>query len=220
METDCIRLHSAYDPVREAERFAATTVWEGNPRCIVISEPGDSYLAPVFRRLFPDAILLALRYTTNRFLDTDSLWKAVWRPKGYETVIDFLYRFIPEEYLPQTIFLSWKPADSIWPDTAKMVWNGIADLVRLQSGIISTRTHFGKRWLANMVNSVVFARYPARITVMDGQVLLACSGPSLETVFPINRKSCQIASVSSALATLTGNGVMPDICITINYHSK
>ncbi|HOU37411.1 MAG TPA: hypothetical protein PK786_00440 [Treponemataceae bacterium] len=214
MCTDCIRLHSAYNPAREAERFVDTAIKEKNPRCIVITEPGESHLASVLRTRFPNASLIALRYTADKFTESDSLWTAVWRPGETGTVTDFLYRFIPEEFIPQTVFVPWKPADSLWPEAAKAVWSGIAELVRLQSGILRTRTHFGKRWLTNMVNSVVLAKNPVRISALTGPVLLACSGPSLESVFPQDLSSFHVAAVSSSLAALSENRVFANICIT------
>ena len=45
------RLHSKYNPHKEAEQFAAAV--EGYPSIIVITEPGESYLAPVLKAKFP-----------------------------------------------------------------------------------------------------------------------------------------------------------------------
>lgn len=72
------RLHSKYNPHKEAEQFTATI--EGNPSAIVITEPGESYLAPILKAKFPYTKRIAVRYSKTLFSDSDSLWDAVWRP--------------------------------------------------------------------------------------------------------------------------------------------
>lgn len=214
MSLGSVRLHSLHNPGKEAERFVSLSLPRGNPRYIVITEPGESYTASVFRDKFPDATLITLRYTANRFTDTDSLWDIVWRPGCGVPVMDFLFQIIPEEYLPRTVFLSWKPADTCWSDMASQVWHDIAELVKIQSAVIRTRTHFGKRWLKNTVYNTVFSRNPVTLSLFSIPVLLACAGPSLETVFPIRQNSFFVVSVSSALSCLLENGVQPDLCIS------
>ena len=45
-----VKLHSSYNPQKEAERFSDTI--QGNPKIIVITEPGESYLASALRKNF------------------------------------------------------------------------------------------------------------------------------------------------------------------------
>ncbi len=214
MGVETVRLHSLHNPGKEAERFVSLSLPRGNPRYIVITEPGESHTAAVFRAKFPDATLITLRYTAERFMDTDPLWDFVWRPGFNRPVMDFLFQIIPEEYLPRTVFLSWKPSDTCWPDIASYVWHEIAELIKIQSAVIRTRTHFGKRWLKNSVSNMVFSRYPVILEPCSVPVLLACAGPSLETIFPIQHDSFFVVAVSSALGCLLENGVQPDLCIT------
>lgn len=82
-----VKLHSAYNPQKEAERFSETIT--GSPKIIIITEPGESYLAPVLRNKFPHAKLIAIRYTDTYFLSSDKLWNSVWRPVHGN--LDFFY---------------------------------------------------------------------------------------------------------------------------------
>lgn len=214
MRSENIRLHSLHNPVREAERFVSLALARRNPRYIVISEPGESYTAPVLRDKYPDATCIALRYTGDLFHDTDSLWDMVWRPGSGTGVLDFLFRVIPEEYLSATVFLSWKPSDTRWSQTADEVWHEISELVKIQSAVIRTRAHFGKRWLSNTITNIVFSRNPVLVPAINQPVFLACAGPSLERVFPFRHEQFFVVSVSSAMNCLRHNGLSPDMCIT------
>ena len=69
------RLHSKYNPHKEAEQFAAAI--EGYPSVIVITEPGESYLAPVLKAKFPCTKCIAVRYSETLFSGFDNLWDAV-----------------------------------------------------------------------------------------------------------------------------------------------
>jgi len=98
------RLHSKYNPHKEAEQFVNTI--GGSPSIIVITEPGESYLAPALRSSFPHARLIAIRYTDDLFSDSDTFWDVVWRPLQGNLPF-FLLAYIPDELLGATRFLSW-----------------------------------------------------------------------------------------------------------------
>ena len=48
-----IRLHSAYDPIREAQRFVSSLDVNFTPSLIVVTEPALSYCATFLRQSFP-----------------------------------------------------------------------------------------------------------------------------------------------------------------------
>ncbi len=208
-----VLLHSRYDPVREAVRWADAQHFSFIPAFIVISEPGESFLSPVLRERYPNARLIALRYHETNFSEFDSLWDAVWRPGTNFDITDFVFSLIPDEYLPLAVFLSWKPADAIWPEVSEHVWKGIASVLKLQTSIMQTRNHFGPRWLKNMIkntalmNTVILSRKTSK------PVFLASAGPTLSTHFPFQRDKFCVLAVSSALSCLCANLIDPDICL-------
>jgi len=208
------RIHSAYNPVREASRFADSLNPAFHPFCIVVSEPGESFLAPVLRERFPGSILVALRYTRDQFAGSDHLWDAVWRPVSCGTVSAFLFNRIPDEYLAVTVFVAWKPSDRIWPEAAAQVWEGIAAVIRLQQSIMHTRSSFGRRWLTNMVRNISGARSVVSGVRTVRPVFLAAAGPSLERQFPIPRNTFYVVALSSSLSCLAAHGCIPDLCIS------
>lgn len=212
-DRDVARLHSRYDPAKEAARYVDAQSFSCNPLFIVVTEPGESHLAKALRARYPAARLLALRYDKELFSESDSLWDGVWRPGTGSEVSSWLFSAIPDEFLPLTAFLPWKPSDSIWPSLSSYVWNSIASVIRLQTSVMYTRSAFGKRWLANCVRNALFARNPVGLSVPDKPVLLAAAGPSLESLFPFESGRFFVCSVSSALACLRAHGVIPDLAI-------
>jgi hypothetical protein len=212
-EQEAIRLHSRYNPRKEAARYIEAQSFSCNPLFVVVTEPGESYLAQELRARYPDASLLAIRYDKALFSETDGLWDGVWRPgTGFE-VASWLFAMIPDECLPLTVFLPWKPSDSAWPSLSSYVWNSIASVIRLQTSVMYTRSAFGKRWLANCVRNAILARNLTAGEVSDKPALLVASGPSLESLFPFNRESFYVCAVSSAISCLSAHGVTPDLCI-------
>jgi hypothetical protein len=205
-------LHSSYNPSREAERYVDAIQFSNKPLYIVVTEPGESWLAVPLRKKFPDALLLALRYTDSEFRDTDQLWDGVWRPGSTQTCQSFLFNIISDEYLPLTSFVAWKPSDAAWPEISISVWNAIAQLIALQKTVMHTRTHFGKRWLVNMLRNVVFVETVMELDAPDKPVFLACAGPSLEKNLSGDYSELFVCSVSSALSSLISHGHTPDLC--------
>jgi len=212
--SDSVLLHSRHDPVKEAFRFADAHKFTFNPSFIIISEPGKSYLASIFRNYYPQAKLIAFRYHPTLFSEFDSLWDMVWRPGSNIEPSDFLFKLIPDEYLPLTVFLAWNPSDKLWPDISSIVWNGISSVIKLQTSVMFTRTYFGNRWFANMVKNTLLITDVINPKKTHKPYLLAASGPSLEKQFPIVENTFYICAVSSALSCLRYNNCTPDVCIS------
>ena len=62
------RLHSRYNPQAEAERYAAAAVQLKCPEFIVVTEPGEGFLADALKKKYPNALLCAVRYQ-DEFLE-------------------------------------------------------------------------------------------------------------------------------------------------------
>ena len=178
-----------------------------------MTEPGESHLAGALRTRYPAARLLAIRYDKELFAESDTLWDGVWRPGTGSEVSSWLFSAIPDEHLPLTAFLPWKPSDSIWPSLSAYVWNSIASVIRLQTSVMYTRSAFGKRWLMNCVRNAMLARNVEELACPRKTVLLAAAGPSLESIFPLDPAGFFVCSVSSALTCLLDRGVRPDLAI-------
>ncbi len=213
-----LKIHSAYNPQKEAERFCSSI--KTNPKIILITEPGESYLAPVFRSKFPKAKLIAIRYTDTYFLESDKFWDAVWRPsKG--NLEFFLISNIPDEFLLATVFLPWKPAEKVWPEAADKTWKSISSAVKIIQSVIATRNFFGKRWYKNIINNFLFVKNISNFEFENEDSFLVAAGPSLPNSLDKilqaqnNRLDNKfILAVASATPALLARNIKPNLCIS------
>lgn len=205
------RLHSKYNPNKEAEQFISTI--EGKPSIIVITEPGESYLAPILKTQFPSAKRIAVRYSETLFSDSDHLWDAVWR-QGNGSLPFFLLSHIPDEKLAGTRFLSWKAADKAFPDAADTVWKNIRYAIDILTSIMHTRSFFGNKWLKNTVANFIGLEHPATLHFGERNFILAGAGPSLEQLTMAQAAPYSILAVSSACAALTARHIPIDLCVS------
>ena len=205
------RLHSKYNPHREAEQFIAAI--DGNPSVIVITEPGESYLAPVLKAQFPCAKRIAVRYDKMLFSDCDHLWDAVWRPEKSGSLPFFLLSHIPDEKLAGTRFLSWKAAEKVFPDAADTVWKDIRYTIDILKSVMYTRSFFGNKWLKNTIDNFIRLEQPALPCFGTQDFILAGAGPSLEQLSAAQAAPYSILAVSSACAALTARHIPIDLCI-------
>lgn len=209
-----VKLHSAYNPQKEAERFSETIT--GSPKIIIITEPGESYLAPVLRNKFPHAKLIAIRYTDTYFLSSDKLWNSVWRPV-HGNLDFFLLNNIPDELLCVTLFLPWKPAEKFWKEAADFVWKTIATSIKMIQSVIATRSFFGVRWLKNITDNFLFAENISNFEFYNEDSFFAASGCSLKTFLKTEKNMLNkkfISAAASAVPALSAYGINPDLCIS------
>lgn len=206
-----IRLHSKYNPHREAEQFVSAI--EGTPAVIVITEPGESYLAPALRERFPHAALIAVRYTDSEFYSSDILWDAVWRP-AQKNLSFFLLSHIPDEQLPSTRFLSWKAADRAYPEAADRIWKHIRTAVEILQSLMHTRSFFGAKWLRNMFRNFIRTANPAAVDFGSRDFILAGAGPSLQPLSVRETNGYSIVAVCSAYSALAAKDIPINLAVT------
>ena len=204
------RLHSKYNPHKEAEQFAGTI--EGNPLIIVITEPGESYLAPILKTKFPCAKRIAVRYTDALFSDSDDLWDAVWRPENGSLPF-FLLSHIPDEKLAATRFLSWKAADKAFPEESVAIWKNIRHAIELLTSVMHTRSFFGNKWLKNTIYNFIHLTHPVELHFGTRNFIIAGAGPSLQQLTAAQGAPYSTLAVTSACTALTARNIRIDLCI-------
>ncbi len=208
------RLHSKYNPQKEADNFVLQI--KTVPLFIVITEPCESYLASSFRKKFPNAKVFAIRYTDDLFLEYDNLFDAVWRPKNGALTF-FLIKHIPDEFFSKTVFLSWKPSEAVWEDRARLVWKEIKEAGNVFVSLIRTRSFFGKKWCKNLFNNLIFSNNIKTIDLEDtSDAVFLTSGYSLEKFIQNDDiknylKKVFVSSASSTLSALSYQDIHVDI---------
>ncbi|MGI5091106.1 6-hydroxymethylpterin diphosphokinase MptE-like protein [Treponema socranskii] len=209
-------LHSSYDPEREAERFVDAMSPSFNPQYIVVTEPALSYCAQFFRKRFPAAVLVAVRYAPD-FAEADKGWDIVFdAAQSALRLSDTLFDKLGEEGLCSALFASWQPSARAFPEKDAAVWREIKHAVDKGRDVLFTRSCFASRWIANAFFICRHIERARRIVKGSSPVVVAASGPSLKSALPCLaqfRPSYFLIAASSALSVLTAYGIIPDLCI-------
>lgn len=207
-------LHSKYNPLKEAERFILSKNIQIYPLFIVITEPGESYLARILKQKYPKTTLVAIRYSSDLFKEYDYLWDYVWTSESKNTLSSFLRTIIPEEFLSQTFFWTWPVSDKIWKEKAQIIWAEIYNFIDVQKSILYTRNYFGQAWLNNIITNCLYSKNIVTIKPINSAIILTAAGPSLEYNMSKEINNFFIFSVASATTTLNYYSVRPDLCIS------
>ena len=186
------------------------------PQYVVVTEPALSYCAQFFRKRFPAAVLVAVRYVPD-FSITDKTWDIVFDAAQNEVRLsDVLFDRLGEEGLCSALFASWQPSARAFPEKDAAVWQEIKHAVDKGRDVLFTRSCFASRWIANAFFICRHIERARRIVKGSSSVVVAASGPSLKSVLPYLaefRPSYFLIAASSALSVLTAYGIVPDVCI-------
>ncbi|MBR4004763.1 MAG: DUF115 domain-containing protein [Treponema sp.] len=215
---DGIKLHSAYDPQKEAERFVNGLSCTFSPTHIVITGPALSYCVKFLRKRFDKAVLIAIHYSDKIECD-DSIWDKTFisNPDDETPLSEVLYSYLGEEGISSALFASWQPSEKIFPDNYTYVWDEIKKSVIKSRSVLSTRTYFARRWIKNAIRFCLYSKNNSYITYGDAPIVICASGPSLKTAIPSlkeRRNRFFLIAVSSALSALLEEDLIPDICIS------
>ncbi len=208
-----VRLHSAYDPQKEADRFVAGLQPDFAPAAIIVTEPALSYCTRPLKERFPAAKIGAVRFSTA-FTQSDAEWDFII-PAGQTA--NNLLSVLDETELVSTLFLSWEPSQRAFPERYAAVRKEIGAAIETARDVLGTRAYFAERWMKNACRFCLSVRRTALIAAGDAPVVVAASGPSLEASLPYIRRLRQsifLIAVSSAYGPLVAAEIRPDVCIS------
>ncbi|MBQ2481297.1 MAG: DUF115 domain-containing protein [Treponema sp.] len=212
---DGIKLHSAYNPEVEAERFVQSIECPFFPEYILVTGPALSYCLPYLKKRFPQAKICAVRYCHDFDSDNNKFSKVFYSED--KNLCESLFNFMGEEGLAAALFLSWQPSEKAFPDEYKSSWGEIKKAVLKSRDVLATREYFSQRWVKNCLRFCLFANETAFVKEGTSPILICASGPSLKTSLPKIkelRESFFLIAVSSALSPLLEFGIKPDLCIS------
>ena len=224
-----VRLHSFYNPEKEAERFANTAQCDFNPGCVLVTEPAVSYCLEFLKKRFSKARMCCIRFTRD-FDDFNKGWDKVFYACNTEgklntNLSEEIFSFSGEEGIASTLFLPWKASDQAFPEVSSFAWSEIKKAVLKSRSVLGTRNYFARRWTKNALRFSLFVKNTAGIKKGTSDILICASGPSLKTSIPLIKKykdRFYLIAVSSALAPLVKAGIFPDLCISTDggYYAK
>lgn len=211
-----LKLHSPYNPAREAERFAKTKI-QTKPSKILVLGPGLGYLLEACRKLFPEAQLLAVFYHIDFFNWYGGKTAESCLYENPAALSGFLRRNIHEIDLEGFLVLEWPGSGRIFSAISKLVNSVVRNVIlELHSNFLTTES-FGKKMLLNSVKNFLFHSNIVETDKINRPVLIAASGPSLENAVTSIRKYRDkffLLSLPSSLELLHHHSIVPDAVIT------
>ncbi len=219
LQTAIIRgrwLHSAYDPVREAERFATESL-AGCPSCVIVLGSGLGYLLEALSKRLPRVALLAFYYTEEVARLRSHAYPA-WYPTCGTSAADFLRAHLSELDVEGLKVLEWPPSALIFPQVSLQTQTHVRQVVAELAGSLRTTIAVGKRWLRNVLANFLWIDnvVSGRPFVGGAPLVIAASGPSLNRSAQIiqrYRDSLTLWAVPSAVPTLREMGIRPDLVV-------
>lgn len=218
-----IRLHSLYNPSKEASRFIESSVCPFNPKYVLITEPALSYCVKPLKEKFPQARLCCVRFTPV-FNQWNKIWDKVFNAynKTEESSVnknlsEEIFSYMGEEGVSQCFFISWNASEKAFENFHQFTWNEIKKAVLKSQSVLATRNYFAKRWTKNALRFSLFTEKIAAVSKGKCDIVICASGPSLLSSIDNIKKfrdSFFLIAVSSALRPLVACGIYPDLCIS------
>lgn len=225
-----VRLHSFYNPIKEAERFVNSIENIFDPSFILITEPALSYCLQFLKERFPNSKICCIRFCLD-FYEFNKNWDKVFYTELPPTkdrninLSEEIFNYMGEDGIAACLFLSWKASDRAFIEESNFAWNEIKKSVLKSRSVLGTRNYFAKRWTKNALRFSLFSNKTATIQKGTEDILICASGPSLKSSIKLikkYRKRFFLIAVSSALTPLVDNEIIPDLCISTDggYYAK
>jgi hypothetical protein len=212
-----IWLHSPYDPAREAERFARSSIGSSKPSHILLLGPCLDYLTPAIRSALPGSRIISVQYSPFFAGRELSRPDAVWQPDSGESLESFLDANLDEDAISGVAVLEWEPATRAFPEAFAGASKAVASSLDRLSSSVATVKAFGKRWIANACASFLLIERLLTVKPQTCPVVVAAAGPSLNhSLIALSRFKGRfvIIAVSSAWSACLAAGIEPDLIVS------
>ncbi len=210
-------LHSAFDPVREAERFVAQSIPE-SARTVVVIGPGlgHCFQALASRKVPPRTIGISLDRHISEMAVSQAHHQLVASDR--QTLRENLIALLEDSDVPALAVASWEPSARLFYKETRSAETVVKEVVsRLQASLIS-QAALGRRWIRNTVHNLVHAR-TASLEQTDRRIsacVVVGAGPTLEqsrNIIARHRKRLLVCATGSSLLPLRAVGVEPDLVV-------
>jgi hypothetical protein len=221
---DGIRLHSSYDPRKEASRFVEGELSSASTKTVIVIGAGFRYVEEAIVTMYPGTRVLSFecsRDFANRHADRQQTNEkkaksAIWYPGGHETPATFLRRQLDELSTVGIRILEWPASIRAFPSEVARIRESIAIFLRETNGNIMTVSKFGRRWIHNTLVNALSAENPQTISGVEGPVFIAASGSSLASCLSFltrHRHRISLWALPSSLRFLEEHNLTPDIIV-------
>lgn len=217
-----LRIHSAYDPDKEARRFLADRLMEIPVHSvIIILGAALGYLDRILQEQRPECKIIAIHFDTDlhnavilRKTPEPEVYR--WHPKSGMNLDNFLFDVLDETSISGLTVLEWPASKQVNPEQFDSAARALATVIRRYTGNISATAAFGRIWIRNSLRNFLEIEKVVIPSKIDQAVVLAASGPSLEKsldVIRIFRSRIQLWALPSAVPALLNAELVPDMII-------
>jgi hypothetical protein len=229
-----IYLHSRIDPERESELLAGRFD-PGRFDVLIVLGCGMGYhLLPLREILdrYSDVIIIDVLPGLEKAIAgngltsflTSSSRVMILAGKSVEVIADLLTAKIDMDRIRGVSVLEHPASTRAFGEYYDRVRSAIEKLIHVKAGNKATREAFGARYVANILRNVPLMEGARPVRGLFGAfcghpAVLAVSGPSLDADIGLMKKAQRrfiIVAVDSALPVLHGNGIVPDLVITVD----
>ncbi len=217
-----VRIHSAYDPDREARKFLDRHL-DDIPlhAAIIVIGAGLGYIDRILKQIRPDSKIIAIHLESRLYearIDRKKIIDSVkrWHPEAGIDVESFLFDTLDETSISGLRVLNWPASVKIRRKRADNAAEALTSVIRRLSGNISATAAFGRLWIRNTLRNFLEMErvvYPSSSGI---PVVLAASGPGLESTLGIlqkHRTVFQLWALPSSIPALMTAGIKPDLII-------
>lgn len=218
-----VNIHSAYSPVKEAEKFFNKNV----PPCttLIILGAGLGYLYSCAEKALPECRILAIPYSPETGEYTKKEFKNIEIWDGKSSLFTFFMEKLTEWDLKGLQVIEWPPMARALPKMSELANKSVIDSVRRLNGNLMTTAAFGKKWIKNSVHNYIHTESYIKDFSINKPVIITSSGPTLEKSLPYIeefRERVMVLALSSSLAALNHWNILPDLCVSTDpgYYSQ
>jgi hypothetical protein len=222
--TGTVPLHSLYDPRQESARLAESLRGAG---CLVVCGLGAGYHVSA---LLDDPGVRVLMVVEKDAAVLRSLFEQF--PLARLLRDDRVILMAGLEQIRPTVLSSWQPAVMggmrtvplrPWCEQERSFFDAAAAEIQAAieavRGDYSVQSHFGKRWLTNILLNLHRLEKPSRPLPHGASAAVTAAGPSLELQMPAlirERDRVLLVATDTSLPALVRWGVRPDAVLSID----
>ena len=211
-----VYLHSAYSPLKEAEKFSAGA-FQGRFSTLLFIAPCLNYAGKLIRKNNSSIKLVSIYLHEIFFIRDDfSDFKWCYASSG-EDLISFLNRALNETDVEGLKLAQWPASARLFGNEVSKLSSIITQHIRELHGNITTCSGFGKKLFSNFIKIFLNRDEYRLLSATDSPVFIAGSGPGLESSVDFikkNRNRFILLSLPSSLSFLSNESIVPDLVIS------
>lgn len=217
-----LRIHSAYDPDKEARRFLESRLVEiQSHSVIVVLGAALGYIERILREEKPECRIIAIHFESDLYNAAVTREIALpqlsrWHPQSGIEIETFLFDVLDETSISGLTVIEWPVSKQINPGQFDSAARALAAVIRRHSGNISATAAFGRIWIRNSLRNFLELENVVIPEPTDQPIVLAASGPNLEKSLDIIksfRSRFRLWALPSALPALVDSDLEPDLIV-------